>query len=316
MKIHIVIKSLFDGVSSNKIGKLNIFFWLLIIFQTEVYAQDSMVVNNLRILTHEEFKSLGETNLTKVNKRPVIMKFHHKSGGKLFYYGSSHTYNPNDPMLKDIEKQFTGFRPDIVFWEGGNPNKKNELPKLLETIVREKGEAGFVRYLARENAIPDKTLEPSPFAVIAELRKKFTDSEIFIHGILTQTEQAKRMGKSDVELDSIVVVGIKKAKLAGFKEIPEDIIQFSVEVHKLITQVENWHQVVLDMVAPKSLEDSLATRLQRMSTESSVIRDRHMLTMLLTEVAKGKRVFAVVGASHVIMQEPGLCEFFNKRYKN
>ena len=39
---------------------------------------------------------------------------------------------------------------------------------------------------------------------------------------------------------------------------------------------------------------------------SGEFRDQHMVKLLIDEVKKGKRVFAVVGGSHVVMQESAL----------
>ena len=46
--------------------------------------------------------------------------------------------------------------------------------------------------------------------------------------------------------------------------------------------------------------------LNRISEASSELRDRHVVSVLLAALGKGEKVFAVVGASHVVMQEPAL----------
>lgn len=315
MKTHLTIKTALILAMIRGMVTKNAALLLFVLVCLEADAQGPAGLEDLRVLSQQEFSALGEKSPGRVNKRPVILTFRHRSGGRLFYYGSSHTFNLKDPVLQDISNQWNAFGPDVVFWEGGNPDRPKGLPLTLEAVVRESGEAGLVRYLARERGIADRTLEPAPLAVIDGLRKKFSDREILVHGLLTQVEQASRKGSSDAVLDSIVLSGIKRAGAAGFKYIPEDIAQFSLAVTELVPGLGNWHRVQLDMVAPKPLEDTRTTRVQSISTESSLIRDRHMLNVLLAEVAKGKRVFAVVGASHVIMQEPGLCEFFGKRYR-
>jgi len=278
-------------------------------------SQDTAGIGNLRILSHEEFRDMGITNPKKVDRRPIILKFRHTSGGELLYYGSSHTFEPSSKIIKNIISHWYDFEPEIAFWEGGNPDKQNILSGSFDQIIREKGEAGLVQYLANKNNVENKTLEPSAWVIISNLRDKFSDPEILINGILTQTEQARRTGKSVTQLDSIVSIGMKKAHSAGFENIPSNIAEFSSLVSKLLPGVNNWHEVTLNMVSPKPLNDPNTTFLQKISTESSAIRDRHMLTVLLNEVKKGRKVFVVVGASHVIMQEPGLAEFFKKTYK-
>ncbi|MEA2553560.1 MAG: hypothetical protein QOJ65_1736 [Fimbriimonadaceae bacterium] len=46
--------------------------------------------------------------------------------------------------------------------------------------------------------------------------------------------------------------------------------------------------------------------LNRVSRASSELRDRHMVDVLLNSLKPGQRVLAMVGASHVVMQEPPL----------
>lgn len=292
---------------------------LLLIFltiQKNIYSQKNIDLSALRILSHAEFKSLGESDLKRVNKRPYVLKFKHSSGGELLYFGSQHIYEPNHQMLNEIESKLSTFKPDLVYWEGGNPERKSGLPKDINEAVKDKGEAGFVRLLANKRNIEDRTLEPSPLIVIEALRKTFSDTEILLHGILSQTEQARRKGKSNAELDSIVIMGIKKTNVYGFKFTPQNMFEFETAIGKILPELKDWHDLSLDMVSPKSVNDPKTNIIQKIGTISNTLRDRHMLNILLSEVGKGRKVFAVVGASHVIMQEPGLCQFFGRKYIN
>src|SRR5690606_11648823 len=151
------------------------------------------------------------------------------------------------------------------------------------------------------------TIEPSPFLIITELRKKYSDTEIFIHGVLTQTEQAKRKGKTNMELDTMVIKAIEKAKKVGFELEMDNLHTFSETVNSLIS-AGDWHDIELDIIAPKTSTFLNRNIIQEIAVESSAIRDRYMINLILEEVGKGKKVFAVVGASHVIMQEPGICQ--------
>jgi hypothetical protein len=315
MSIRPIKRALIYHFSENLLLKAGIIILCCLFGMFAARSQDTAGIRKLRILSHDEFHLLGMKNPKKVNRRPIILKFRHTSGGELLYYGSSHTFDPKSKTIRDIISRWKDFNPDIAFWEGGNPDRPGRLSGGFDQIIKDKGEAGLVQYLANKNNVENKTLEPSAWTVITNLRKRFSDQEILIHGILTQTEQARRIGKSVNELDSIASIGMKKAHSAGFKDIPSNISEFSMLISKLIPGVSNWHEVDLDMVSPKPLHDPNTTIIQKISTESSAVRDRHMLTVLLNEVNKGKKVFVVVGASHLIMQEPGLAEFFQKTYR-
>src|SRR5690606_19910502 len=99
----------------------NLIFVISFFVQHHIYSQSNLT-EDLRILTHEEFVELGQKDLARVNKRPYIIEATHEPGGKLLYYGSSHFYDPDDPMIKDIEDKWHSFKPDIALWEGGIPN--------------------------------------------------------------------------------------------------------------------------------------------------------------------------------------------------
>lgn len=279
------------------------------------YSQNSDDLKNLKPLTHEEFGQLGAKDLKRVNKRPYIVSYKHASGGELFYFGSSHIYDPKSKMLKTIDSAWLAFKPDIVLWEGGEPGRISNLPNNIDDAVKQKGEPGFVRFLAKERNVQDLTLEPSVLTIIKELQKKFSDEEILVHGILTQIEQAKRKGTPNAKLDSLVINYLKRSQAFNFKNIPTNLDEFQTAVTKILPRLENWKEITLDMVAPKSLNNPKINTLQKIATVSSEVRDRHMLTLLLTEVKKGRKVFAVVGASHIIIQEPALCQFFGVPYK-
>jgi len=47
------------------------------------------------------------------------------------------------------------------------------------------------------------------------------------------------------------------------------------------------------------------------SRDSSDFRDRYMLNLIARTVGEKKRVFAVVGASHVVMQEKAIRDMLN-----
>jgi pheromone shutdown protein TraB len=60
--------------------------------------------------------------------------------------------------------------------------------------------------------------------------------------------------------------------------------------------------------ADRSWSDPVATQAytNQIARLSSEFRDLHMVKLLIDEVKQGKRVFAVVGGSHVVMQERAL----------
>jgi hypothetical protein len=69
-------------------------------------------------------------------------------------------------------------------------------------------------------------------------------------------------------------------------------------------QLPDWRNVPPEWFDPATTQ--VQTYLNKVSLERGEFRDRHMLVLLTEQLAQGKRVFAVVGASHVVMQERAL----------
>jgi hypothetical protein len=66
--------------------------------------------------------------------------------------------------------------------------------------------------------------------------------------------------------------------------------------------VADWRTLPGSVTWPGSSEIFLT----EVSTTVNRFRDGHMISALATLLRRGERVFAVVGASHVVMQEPAL----------
>ena len=83
---------------------------------------------------------------------------------------------------------------------------------------------------------------------------------------------------------------------------PVNVKQFEHYVRKLFPQLNNWRQVPENWFysCPKQ------SWLPRMFRQVNDFRNHIMIRKILRELKRGKRVFAVVGRSHVVRQEPVL----------
>ena len=92
--------------------------------------------------------------------------------GRLSYFGAKHTYDPNDPEITQIEKEWKKIKPQIAFFEGADPETIPSTVKSREEISRS-GEPSFVLFLATRDSVPVKTLEPAQRDEIALLLKNY-----------------------------------------------------------------------------------------------------------------------------------------------
>jgi hypothetical protein len=85
--------------------------------------------------------------------RPYVYRL--TNGGKeLAYFGSYHISDPEDPLYADIEREFHGANPDMVYVEGyawANDHKaqaREELKTMTWEKAKQEGESIFILKLA------------------------------------------------------------------------------------------------------------------------------------------------------------------------
>jgi hypothetical protein len=189
------------------------------------------------------------------------------------------------------------FRPDIAFTEGS--------PRAYATrdeAVREAGEPGLVRYLAGRDDVPTTSFEPSRAEELATLGTEFTREQIKMFYILRDISQfAERNGpaKVDAEVERLLTI---YAKTPGLASSPRTLTEFQEAYVRYFSAGVTYQHV------PRSWFDPVqeSTFLNSLSRLSGKYRDQHMIDRLVHHVRAGRRVFAVVGGSHVVMQERAL----------
>jgi hypothetical protein len=89
----------------------------------------------------------------------------------------------------------------------------------------------------------------------------------------------------------------------GLEGVPRSLSEFERSiVRQFGTRLPDWRRVPDAWLRP-TRQGAFTNEIHRRVSE---YRDRHMIQLLAGEVRRGQRVFAVVGFSHVVMQEPAL----------
>lgn len=215
---------------------------------------------------------------------------------RLYYFGARHTYDPADPQLAQIERAWSEFRPDIAFTEGGSP----PLEATREEAVRKHGETGFVRFLAARDDVPVTTLDPSRAEEVAALSSKFSKEQIKLFFILRGASQfiaREGVEKVDAEIERVLRIYNASPGLGGSpRTLAEVASAYSRSFPGRYTDVRGeWFDPV-----------RRDTFLNEIARAGSDYRDRFVVAKLLAHVRDGRRVFAVIGGSHVMMQERAL----------
>lgn len=220
--------------------------------------------------------------------------------GPLFYFGTRHTFDPNDWQIRAIEDYWHQFHPSLALNEGGDP----PVLESREAMVQRFGEAGLVRFLAKASGIPVRSLEPPPHQERALLLTDFSVEQVKVFYVLRGVVQFRK-SRNDERVEGFVervVRGLSREP--GLEGPPCSLAEFEQSYARLFSAPPDWK------VVPEDWFDPVISRPQpytnRLSRRLSEFRDRHMAKLLISEVKQGNRVFAVVGGSHVIMQEHAL----------
>jgi hypothetical protein len=228
---------------------------------------------------------------------PYIIRVGHEPG-ELFYFGSAHVYDPKDPQIMQIEEAWNSFRPDIALTEGGLP----PIETTREEAVVKGGEAGFVRFLAARDNVPTTTLDPSRAEEVAALNGQFSKEDLKLFFLLRGLSQfVGRSGHAGVgdELRRLLAIYNATPGLRGAPRTVEDVDVAYASRFPGQGRYEDVPQAFFDPARP-------GTRMNEIARASSDFRDAYVVERLLQQLDAGHRVFAVMGGSHVVMQEPAL----------
>jgi len=219
--------------------------------------------------------------------------------GALLYFGARHNYDPKNAQVAQIEKLWKEFRPTVAYHESTGTS----LSKTVDEAVSKSGESGLVRFLAAQGKVPVFSLEPNRNDEVAMMLKTYTPEQIKLFFVLRQVPQFRER-KTDETLETFMTTFLSNvSRIAGLESAPPNTIaELDKSALWLSPQLKDWR------TADRSWSDPVASQAytNQIARLSSEFRDLHMVKLLIDKVKQGERVFAVVGGSHVVMQERAL----------
>ena len=268
--------------------------WMIVcinLFLVIVISAHNSGQKPLDVMTCEEYAKVHHTY-------PYIVEIQ-AGEAALLYFGSQHISDPKHPQNEQIQKLWQVFRPSIAFNEGGNP----PVEKSVEEAVSRFEEPGLVRFLASRDHVPVRSLEPGYREEASMLLKSYSCEQIKVYYALRQVLNYGR-SKNDTTIEEYMEGFLKWLSTAyGLESAPNSTAELEKSCWRLLN-LRNWREVEKEWLDPA--RDKPLTYMNEMACLSSRFRDRHMINLLASEVKQGKRVFAVVGGSHVLMQEGAL----------
>jgi hypothetical protein len=222
-------------------------------------------------------------------------------GGSLDYVGAEHLRDPAHPQFAAIDAAYAAARPTVVFYEGPDRGVGADGPDTIRT----RGEAAYVRFLARQGQAAVRSLEPPPAEQMKHLIGRFGGENVALFFFVREAVRIRdREGLSGKALDQAVSSLLTKASAMGLMPTgtTADLGWLDAAYARNFPGPPDWRQAKTEWFDPMR-EDLFTNAINRADSE---FRNVWMYRQLTAAVLSGDRVFAVVGRNHVPRQAPAL----------
>ena len=238
-------------------------------------------------------------------KNPVfLLELPATSDGALDY-GAVHSTDVKHKQFREIEEAWVKTKPEIAFYEG--PNRP--IFDSREETIQKTGESGFVRFLAKRDAVPFVTLEPSPTEEFKFIQQKYSFEQTMLFFVLRETARLRdRQNLPEDKLKQAVSQLLGRArKIEGLENTPADLSEIEAAYKRYWKTPANWWEAPQTWFDPlKNSKDTGGIFTNEINKRSSEFRNLYMYQSLAKKVLEGKKIFTVVGRNHVPMQAHAL----------
>jgi hypothetical protein len=223
-----------------------------------------------------------------------LVRATHPSGGRLYYFGSRHTNDPADPQIAEIKRAWAEFDASIALVE----SRMGLAAGGVERGVRTFGEPGAVYALARDEGVAVHSLEPFADEHARALADSTDPEAAAAYLALLFADSNANAPYSDADIEE----ALRKRAVGVLANVIPDAQRFDALWQSRWYEEEGdwrvWEPSKHAVFDPQAFD--------HVGEVSVRIRDEHMVRLITQRVGAGERVFAVVGRSHVVVQEPAL----------
>lgn len=278
--LHGMVKKILFAAVTLIIFVLSLFYFKVIWRLAPYYEVREYIQLEVPVMDMEAYKSIAESH-----RRPYIYSIQ-SAKGEVCIVGISHTKDPNNPSLDSLRDHWKKFKPDVVLVEGNVGN----LITWFQDPVKKLGEGGLATHLAHQDHVELYSWEPKKEKEIEILRKDFTAEEMVMFYSFRPYWGNKKYGK--YKNDEAELQDCLKSRTAHTSI--EDVFTSWQELDK------KW-KADFPGIDWRTYEDKSGYPpgyLNNIWNRSNLIRDVHMIMVIIELVKAGKRVFVTMGASH------------------
>lgn len=228
---------------------------------------------------------------------PYVLRLE-RGPAKMLYIGARHTSEAADPQLAEIERLWTEFQPTVALCEGRARMFRFASRPATGTLH----ESELVRILAQRGGVPLYSLEPAYEAEVNGLLRQFEPRLVATY--LTLRVFTSEAQGYDGDRDALARHLLRKRiDVVGLRGSLSSVQDLDAYWRERFPAAPDWRTLPDTESVPLLVEVGHASR---------EVRGEHMIRTLVDLAAHGERVLAVVGASHVIRQEPALGKSLEK----
>lgn len=262
-------------------------FFAIIVWRSPPFYTDFQPGQRLApIMTMAEYGEVFETHV-----RPYVVDIE-SSRGAVLVYGTRHTKDPADPQIADIAKRWGEFQPSVALVEG---RLGFFIPVLMDP-VRRFAEMGAVNALARREGIRVYTWEPTREVEIASMLEDFSPEQVALSYVLRPYFGNLRFGRPDDPDAFVEEFRRKRTKYPGLENTLESVAHIDAIWRRDFGGLPDWRDTSDEYGLPGYLGE-IATNL---------VRDEHLVRVIIDLVNSGERVFVAAGESHSVKVEQAL----------
>ncbi len=231
--------------------------------------------------------------------KPYVLQIQSSSTGSLLYFGAEHSRDSKHSQFSEIERYWHEFKPEIAFVEGRLPPARYD----SESAISQNGEPGFVRFLADRHGVPVASMDSSIEQQTKSLLRELPAKQVKIYFILRQIVRQKRFADNQaLDLSALSVYMKGLSDQPALRVPPNDVVELVPCFDQYFDDTLKYQDATQRWFDPLGSVNWVNQASRKLANDRNI----EMVCQIVTNMLNGKRVFAVVGRTHTIMQEPAI----------
>lgn len=239
----------------------------------------------------------------QVGQEPRTLSVYHLQAGSstgILILGTSHTNDPTNQQLSELERQYAAFAPTRVFVEGG---KWPVAETRAETVSRY-GEMAYASLLAKQAGIAPEDADPdlsSEMDHVAQIEGPERTKLYYALRMVRQFRSESDTRSIDEKMSAWLHSEYFK-RSALLRGVIANLSELDAAVRDILPSVGDWHSVSPQWMQATNAESPLAT----VAKMSSQYRAQFLTDKIVASMIEGERVLAVIGLAHLDEQRMAL----------